>query len=49
MKSKDVVSVGAGLTTVTLLHRGNRSPRFRNSLKTMCARPVVDYNQMLDE
>lgn len=29
MKSKDVVSVGAGLTTVTLLHRGNRSLRFK--------------------
>lgn len=49
MKSKDVVSVGAGLTTVTLLHCGNRSPRFRNSLKTMCACLVVDYNWILDE
>lgn len=49
MKSKDVVSIGAGLTTVTLLRRGNRSLRFRNSLKTVCARSVVDYNRILDE
>lgn len=49
MKSKDVVSVEGRIDNSKLTHHGNRSPRFRNSLKTVCTRPVVDYNWILDE